>query len=152
MGRGVDRRKLASWRRRLARQEASGLTVAAFCRRERVSISLWKYWQRKIEREAPVASGAPPPSPRLKNLRAFQNGIALCPCPAYVAAMAAESSYPNDLAECHALIRARDLLIAQQESQLEEQKAELAAATSGGSRLRRSPATSSFRRTSSDTR
>jgi transposase len=40
--------------------------------------------------------------------------------------MAAESSYPNDLAECHALIRARDLLIAQQVSQLEEQKAEIA--------------------------
>jgi hypothetical protein len=60
MGRGVDRRKLASWRRRLARQEASGLTVAAFCRRERVSVSLWKYWQRHVKREAPVAHGTPP--------------------------------------------------------------------------------------------
>jgi len=59
MGRGVDRGKLAAWRRRLARQEASGLTVAAFCRRERVSISLWKYWQRQVEREAAVACGTP---------------------------------------------------------------------------------------------
>jgi len=47
--------------------------------------------------------------------------------------MAAESSYPNDLAECHALIAeqhrelaTRDRLILQQVSQLEEQKAELA--------------------------
>ena len=40
--------------------------------------------------------------------------------------MAAESSYPNDLAECHALLRAQHLLIAQQSSLLEEQKAELA--------------------------
>ena len=59
MGRGVDRRKLAAWRRRLARQEASGLTVAAFCRQERVSVSLWKHWQR----EATVVSVAPPVRP-----------------------------------------------------------------------------------------
>lgn len=57
MGRGVDRRKLAWWRRRLARQEASGLPVAAFCRRERMSVSLWKYWQRQVEREATIAHG-----------------------------------------------------------------------------------------------
>ena len=65
MGRGVDRRKLAAWRRRLARQEASGLTVAAFCRQERVSISLWKYWQRQVEREATVVSVAPPVRPAM---------------------------------------------------------------------------------------
>ena len=61
MGRGVDRRKLAAWRRRVARQEASGLTVAAFCRQERVSVSLWKYWQR----EATVVSVAPPVRPAM---------------------------------------------------------------------------------------
>ena len=65
MGRGVDRRKLAAWRRRLARQEASGLTVAAFCRRERVSVSLWKYWQRQVEREAPIAHGMAPLPPAM---------------------------------------------------------------------------------------
>ena len=63
MGRGVDRGKLAAWRRRLARQEASGLTVAAFCRRERVSVSLWSYWQRQLERETPGAEGTPPVRP-----------------------------------------------------------------------------------------
>jgi hypothetical protein len=65
MGRGVDRGKLAAWRRRLAQQAASGLTVAAFCRRERVSVSLWKYWQRQVKREKPVASGAPPVRPMM---------------------------------------------------------------------------------------
>ena len=55
----MDQRKLALWRRRLARQEASGLTVAAFCRRERVSVSLWKYWQRQVERETAVVSVVP---------------------------------------------------------------------------------------------
>jgi hypothetical protein len=65
MGRGADRGKLAAWRRRLAQQAASGLTVAAFCRRERVSVSLWKYWQRKIEREKPVVSGMPPVRPAM---------------------------------------------------------------------------------------
>ncbi|MFM7414071.1 MAG: hypothetical protein ACKO6E_12830 [Planctomycetota bacterium] len=47
--------------------------------------------------------------------------------------MAEETSYPNDLAECHALIAEqhrelamRDRLIAQQATLLEEQKAEIA--------------------------
>ncbi|MFM7290776.1 MAG: IS66 family insertion sequence element accessory protein TnpA [Planctomycetia bacterium] len=65
MGRGVDRRKLAAWRRRLARQDASGLTVTAFCRRERVSVSLWKYWQRQVEREVPIAHGLAPLRPAM---------------------------------------------------------------------------------------
>jgi len=69
MGRGVDRRKLAAWRRRLARQEASGLTVAAFCRQERVSVSLWKYWQRQVERNATVVSVSPPVRPALASRR-----------------------------------------------------------------------------------
>jgi len=65
MGRAVHRRKLALWRRRLARQEASGLTVAAFCRQERVSVSLWKYWQRQVEREATGVSVSPPVRPAM---------------------------------------------------------------------------------------
>jgi len=65
MGRGADQGKLATWRQRLARQKASGLTVAEFCRRERVSVSLWKYWQRKIEREATIVPGGPPLRPAM---------------------------------------------------------------------------------------
>jgi hypothetical protein len=54
MARTVDRRKLAEWRRRLARHRTSGLTVAAFCRREGVSIARWVYWQRQVERLVPL--------------------------------------------------------------------------------------------------
>lgn len=57
MGRGVDQRKLAEWRRRIVRQESSGLSVAAFCRREGVSVSLWKYWQRQVAEVARVHGG-----------------------------------------------------------------------------------------------
>jgi len=60
MARGVDRDKLAAWRRRLARHAKSGLTAAEFCRREQVSVSLWKYWRRRIERAASPAAGIPP--------------------------------------------------------------------------------------------
>lgn len=37
---------LEQWRK-------SGLTGAAFCRPERLSVSLWKYWQRQVERLTP---------------------------------------------------------------------------------------------------
>ena len=67
MARGVDRNKLAAWRRRLARHASSGLTAAEFCRRERVSVSLWKYWRQRIERAAP-----PPPRIQRPSAESFQ--------------------------------------------------------------------------------
>jgi hypothetical protein len=45
--------------------EGKRLTAAAFCRRERVSVSLWKCRQRKIEREATIVPGAPPLRPEM---------------------------------------------------------------------------------------
>jgi len=86
MGRGVDRDKLAAWRRRLARHAKSGLTAAEFCRRERVSVSLWKYWRRRIERAAltprvqPLSAGSFRPVeviPRRSVLVHFQGGATL---------------------------------------------------------------------------
>jgi len=77
MGREVDRRKLAAWRWRLARQEASGLTVAAFCRQKRVSVSLWKYWQRQVGRNATVVSVAPPVRPAMPFTPAARGGCAV---------------------------------------------------------------------------
>jgi len=50
MARTVDRKKLVEWQRRFARHRASGLTVAEFCRRERIEAGRWKYWQRQVER------------------------------------------------------------------------------------------------------
>jgi anti-sigma factor RsiW len=58
MGRGVDRKKLAEWQRRLARYERTNLTAAEFCKRERVSVALLKYWRRQVELAA-LRSPAP---------------------------------------------------------------------------------------------
>jgi hypothetical protein len=69
MSRRMDRKKLAQWRERLGRHEKSGLTTAAFCRQERVSISLWKYWRRRIEQASLEA--APPRAPQRQS-EAFQ--------------------------------------------------------------------------------
>jgi transposase-like protein len=58
MGRGVDRKKLAAWQRRLSRYEQTGLTAIEFCKRERVSVALLKYWRRQVELAA-LRSPAP---------------------------------------------------------------------------------------------
>jgi len=58
MGRGVDRKKLAKWQRRLARYARTNLTAAEFCKRERVSVALLKYWRRQVELAA-LRSPAP---------------------------------------------------------------------------------------------
>lgn len=47
MARQGDRRKFAEWQRRLRRFEKSGLTIARFCARERVSVPTFGYWRRK---------------------------------------------------------------------------------------------------------
>jgi hypothetical protein len=48
MARRFDRVKLDDWRRRLARFGSSVLTVAEFCRRERVSLASYCYWSRRL--------------------------------------------------------------------------------------------------------
>lgn len=49
MARQEDRRKLAEWQQRLRRFKKSGLTIARFCARERVSVPTFGYWRRKCE-------------------------------------------------------------------------------------------------------
>ena len=49
MARQGDRRKFAEWQQRLRRFSRSGLTVARFCARERVSVPTFWYWRRKCE-------------------------------------------------------------------------------------------------------
>ena len=68
MGRGVDRQKLADWQRRMVRYEQTGLTPAEFCRREGVSVSVFRYWQRRV-RWADRNSGGP--QPRSQEVPAF---------------------------------------------------------------------------------
>jgi hypothetical protein len=59
MARQRDRRKLAEWRQRLQRFEKSGLTVAGFCARERVSVPTFWYWRRKQNGAASVSRATP---------------------------------------------------------------------------------------------
>lgn len=47
MARQGDRRRLVEWRQRLRRFVKSGMTVAQFCARERVSVPTFWYWRRK---------------------------------------------------------------------------------------------------------
>lgn len=54
---GLDGGKLQQWGRRLAKFRSSGLTVAEFCRREKMTASRFYYWSRRI-REAGVDGGA----------------------------------------------------------------------------------------------
>lgn len=65
MGRGVDRKKLAEWQRRLVRYERTALTAAEFCKRERVSVALLKYWRRQVELAALRSPAPAQPSPQV---------------------------------------------------------------------------------------
>ena len=64
MGRRVDRKKLAEWQRRLGRYERTNLTAAEFCKRERVSVALLKYWRRQVELAALRSPAPMRPSPQ----------------------------------------------------------------------------------------
>lgn len=54
MGRVRDPELWAEWRERSQRFERSGLTVAAFCGRERVSTGSFYVWRRKLAAESSV--------------------------------------------------------------------------------------------------
>ncbi len=47
MARQGNQQKFAEWQQRLRRFEQSGLTIARFCARERVSVPTFGYWRRK---------------------------------------------------------------------------------------------------------
>lgn len=59
MARQGDQRKLAEWQQRLRRFEKSGLTIARFCARERVSVPTFGYWRRKCAGGAASPRAAP---------------------------------------------------------------------------------------------
>jgi hypothetical protein len=47
VARKADQKNLSAWQQRLGRFTTSGLTVARFCARERVSVPTFWYWRRK---------------------------------------------------------------------------------------------------------
>lgn len=51
MGRTVDSSVAAAWAERLTRQRRSSLSIAEFCRRERVSPPSFYAWRRRLEEE-----------------------------------------------------------------------------------------------------
>lgn len=87
----------ARWRGLLARQSSSGLSVAAFCRREGVALSTFRWWRRKLAvtgRRAtldavdwveaqPLTTPSPPgdAAVRLGNARGIWIEFAACPAP-----------------------------------------------------------------------
>ena len=59
MARQEDRRKFAEWQQRLRRFEKSGLTIARFCARERVSVPTFGDGRRKCAGGAASPTAAP---------------------------------------------------------------------------------------------
>lgn len=53
MGRKVDGSVVAAWAERLARQQRGTLSIAEFCRRERVSAPSFYAWRRRLKDEEP---------------------------------------------------------------------------------------------------
>jgi hypothetical protein len=56
MPRRVDEGKLLWWQKRLTKFESSGLSVAAFCRQQKIAATQFYYWQRRIREAAPVGN------------------------------------------------------------------------------------------------
>lgn len=48
MGRRVNAGLWASWRERLTRQQASGQSIAEYCRRAGISVTTFHQWKRKL--------------------------------------------------------------------------------------------------------
>ena len=48
MARVLDLGKLAVWQQRMATFRSSGLTVAAFCRKEGIAPARFYYWARRV--------------------------------------------------------------------------------------------------------
>ena len=63
MARASDPRKVVEWQRRIARCEASPLSVARFCQREGVSVPAFYHWRRKLQAMRPAPPPAAPPTP-----------------------------------------------------------------------------------------
>jgi hypothetical protein len=76
MARITDHDKLAQWRMRIERFQASGLTVADFCQREQVSTAAFYYWQRKLREASMLGSPEASRSTNGRNARGLENRTA----------------------------------------------------------------------------
>ena len=55
---GVEASKAAEWQRRLGRFREAGVSVAAFCRTERVSVPAFYQWRKKLGHSSVASSDA----------------------------------------------------------------------------------------------
>ncbi len=60
MARTSDPAKAAQWQRRLHRFDASSLSVARFCQREKVSVASFYHWRKKLAGRTDRDPAAPP--------------------------------------------------------------------------------------------
>ena len=58
----IQRRTLAQWRSTIADQEQSGLSVAAYCRRENLNAKGFYLARSKLKRYSPFVEATPSPS------------------------------------------------------------------------------------------
>ncbi len=58
MARRADRSAAEAWRERLERQKRSGISIAAFCRREGVSQPSFYQWRRRLAATPSARDGA----------------------------------------------------------------------------------------------
>lgn len=77
MGKQRDKQKRAIWEQRLARHRASGMTIAAFCRKEGVSDRVFQYWSRRLRGEMSLRPRAIQPRRCAKPLPAGERGATI---------------------------------------------------------------------------
>lgn len=72
---GKVRRSLAEWRKIFGRFEASGLSMAAFCRREGLAKGTFSKWKQRVEEsEGEQATFVELPSPVFPSSSALETG------------------------------------------------------------------------------
>jgi transposase-like protein len=84
MARQVNQVRWDQWRQVIARQRASGLTVAEFCRKENVSRQGFHVWKRKLRQATSASAGsdvaaAAEPSRKRRSLAAGRRRLGLVP-------------------------------------------------------------------------
>ena len=76
MGRALNQEGRQVWQTRLERQSASGLSIGAFCRRERVSEGSFYSWKRELGSKRVSRSAAKTPSARSRSSAPMRRAVA----------------------------------------------------------------------------
>jgi len=77
MGRVADPKLAASWRKRVERQQRSGLSIQEYCRQEGVSTASFYAWKRRLRTSR--ATAGKPVRRRVPNARPRRGGFVQVP-------------------------------------------------------------------------